>query len=143
MSRYLIVAHQTATSDELIAKLRELAAEDQSAHFTLLVPATPVNHLLTWTEGEATARARAVAAEARACFEREGLHVEDARPADESPLLAISDGLSDSYYDAVVISTLPPGISRWLKLDVHERARQRFDLPVISVVASKPRAAVG
>ena len=52
MSNYLVVAHQTATSPELLRRASEIADRDSGALFTLLVPATPVVHLLTWEEGE-------------------------------------------------------------------------------------------
>ena len=42
MAKYLLVAHQTAQSDELIAAAAGLAREDPQADFRLLVPATPV-----------------------------------------------------------------------------------------------------
>jgi hypothetical protein len=58
MPRYLIVAHQTAESPELVECVRALAGEDPTSIFSLLVPATPVQHLLTWWEGEKQAIAR-------------------------------------------------------------------------------------
>src|SRR4029453_13826519 len=59
MARYLIVAHQTACSPELLERVKSLAAADPAAEFTLLVPATPTGPLLhNWEEGEARARAR-------------------------------------------------------------------------------------
>jgi hypothetical protein len=38
-------------------------------------------------------------------------------------------------YDTLVICTLPPGISRWLKLDLVHRAERKFGPRVIHVVA--------
>jgi hypothetical protein len=65
MARYLIVAHQTAGSPELLERVRALAAADPEAEFTLLVPATPTGHLLhNWEEGEARQLARRRATEA-------------------------------------------------------------------------------
>ena len=43
MTHYLVVAHQTADSEELVEEVRGLAQE-ASAEFTLLVPATPADH---------------------------------------------------------------------------------------------------
>ncbi len=60
MAHYLVVAHQTADSEELVEAVRELAEHGDST-FALLVPATPVDHLATWTEGEAQAAAVAQA----------------------------------------------------------------------------------
>jgi len=52
------------------------------------------------------------------------------------PLQAITDELlARPGYDALVICTLPPGISRWLKLDLVHRAERKFGLRVIHVVA--------
>src|SRR2546423_1443963 len=48
--RYLVVAHQTAVSDELLRCLREQAAASPDASFVLLVPATPVQDLLGWED---------------------------------------------------------------------------------------------
>ena len=45
MSRYLIVAHDTATNPELIEQVKAIATDDPAAQFVLLVPATPVRHL--------------------------------------------------------------------------------------------------
>jgi nucleotide-binding universal stress UspA family protein len=138
MSKYLVVAHQTATSQALRDKLREIASEDEGASFVLLVPATPVNHLLTRTEGEAISEASRTAEQAREQLQKDGLKVEEAIVGDASPMLAIGDAMRDHrQFDAIVVSTFPPGISRWLRLDVHAQARRKFQLPVHSVIAEK------
>ena len=139
MTHYLVVAHQTATSAELLQCVSELAAFDPETVFTVLVPATPVVHLLTWEEGETNENARQKAEEARERFEGSGLNVAQAKVGDGSPLLAIGDELRahPGEYDAVVLSTLPPGLSRWLRLDVHQLAERKFALPVIHVVAKR------
>ena len=139
MTHYLVVAHQTATSAELLQRVSELAADDPTTIFTLVVPATPVVHLLTWAEGETNEIARQRAAAARERFEASGLKVAQAKVGDGSPLLAIGDELRahPGEYDAVVLSTLPPGVSRWLRLDVHHLAERNFGLPVIHVVAQR------
>ncbi len=54
MTHYLVVAHQTADSEELVEAVRDLAEQGDST-FALLIPATPVSQLATWTEGEAHA----------------------------------------------------------------------------------------
>ncbi len=143
MSRYLVVAHQTATSTELVQRLSELAAEDPQAAFTLLVPATPVTHLLVWEEGETRVVAENRAKEAKALFESKGLKVVRTAVGDSSPVLAIGDELRryPNKYDVIVLSTLPPGMSRWLRLDAHHRAEAMFNLPVVHVVAPSPKGA--
>ena len=63
MARYLVVAHQTVTSPELLKVVRGVRNQDAEAEFVLLVPATPVRHLLFRKgdehDAEATARKRA------------------------------------------------------------------------------------
>ena len=139
MRRYLVVAHQTATSPELLRRLQQLAADDPEATFTLVVPATPVSHLVHWEEGEARANARKSGQEASELYRRDGLKVEGTRIGDGSPMLAIEDELRarPGEYDAIVLSTFPPGVSRWLRLDAHTQAERKFNLPVIHVVAEK------
>lgn len=145
MARYLVVAHQTSTSPELLERLKALSDEDRDGEFALIVPATKVEHMLTWVEGEAKALARRMAQEAKEQLERAGVRVVRAGEGDESPLAAISDELRDrpGSYDAIVICTFPPGISRWLRLDVVHQAERRFGLPVIHIVASRQAARTG
>ena len=58
------------------------------------------------------------------------------------PLQAISDELlAQPGYETLVICTLPPGLSRWLKLDLEQRAERTFGLRVIHVVAEAPAKA--
>jgi len=127
MAKYLLVAHQTAQSDELLGAALDLARDDQHAEFVLLVPATPVASLLVWEEGETMELARRHAAAARARLEQHGLDVVAARPADADPMAAIADELHDGHrFAAVVVSTLPAGLSRWLRMDVISRVRRNF-----------------
>lgn len=139
MARYLLVAHQTAQSDEVLSAARDLAREDARAEFVLLVPATPVTSLLVWEEGETLDVARRRAADARARLERCGLCVVDARAADQNPLAAIADEMHNGgSFKAIVVSTLPAGVSRWLRMDVISRVRRNFPWHrVIHVVAPK------
>lgn len=127
MARYLLVAHQTAESEELLAAARDLAREDPEAEFVLLVPATHVGKLLVWEEGETTDVARRRAASARARMEGHGLRIQEARTGDQDPLAAIGDEIHAGHqYDAIVISTLPAGVSKWLGMDVLSRVRRNF-----------------
>src|SRR5258708_1838212 len=135
MSRYLVVTHQTALSSDLQRKVSALVAEDPSAEFAVLVPELPGTPR-TW-EGETidVARQRAEAAKtlleeharARVCHTAVGA---------TDPMQAITDELrAHPDYDTLVICTLPPGISRWLKLDLVHRAGRKFHRRVIHVVA--------
>ena len=138
MSRYLLVAHQTAQSEELLGSARELARKDPDAEFVLLVPSTPIGSLLVWEEGETADVARRRAASARARLEEGGLRVAEARTGDPDPVAAIGDEVhAGRRYAAIVVSTLPAGISRWVRMDVVSRVERNYPgLPVIHVVAA-------
>jgi hypothetical protein len=135
MSRYLVVAHQTALSPDLQRKVRALIAEDSAAEFAVLVPETP-GVPLTW-EGETVDVAGQRAAASKTLLEETaGARVFRTAVGAPEPLQAITDELRmHPGYDALVICTLPPGVSRWLKLDLVHRAERKFGLRVIHVVA--------
>ena len=137
MARYLIVAHQTAASPELLERVEELAAGDPTAEFTLLVPATPTGHLLhNWEEGEARQLARRRAEEAARRLTDAGVRVTAARVGSHSPLEAVGDELqARPGYDRIVLSTFPPGVSRWLKGNLPAILQRRFRLPVDHVTS--------
>jgi predicted RNase H-like HicB family nuclease len=135
MSRYLIVTHQTALSRELQQKVSALVAEDPSAEFAVVVPDEP-GLALTW-EGETVDEARHRADAAKALLEETvGARVFRTAVGASEPLRAIADEMREHPgYDTLVICTLPPGISRWLRLDLVHRAERKFGLRVIHVVA--------
>ena len=135
MSRYLIVTHQTALSPDLQRKVSALIAEDPAAEFALLVPEAP-GVPMTW-EGETVDVAGQRAEAARTLLEEKvGARVVRTAVGATEPLQAITDELRmNPGYDTLVICTLPPGISRWLKLDLVHRAERKFGLRVIHVVA--------
>ena len=137
MARYLIVAHQTAGSPELLERVRALLQRDPAATFTLLVPATPTGHLLhNWEEGEARQLARRRAGEAMAALAQAGVPVSEARVGSHSPLEAVGDELqAHPGYDRIVLSTFPPGVSRWLRGNLPAILERRFRLPVEHVIS--------
>ena len=134
--RILVVANQTACGDELLAVIEERVRQG-SCRFTLLVPATPPSEHATWTEGEARSLATRRMTDALARFEAAGAIGTDGVVGDAHPVRAIDDLLLERRYDEIVLSTLPPGISRWLKLDLQRRVEQRFALPVTTVIGAR------
>jgi hypothetical protein len=141
MARHLIVAHQTAASPELVERVRQLAAADPEAQFVLVVPATPTSHLLTWEEGEARQLAARRASQASEALRAAGVEAVAARVGSHSPLEAVGDELQASPgYASIVVSTFPPGVSRWLRADLPNQLRRRYRLPVDHVVAAPARA---
>ena len=137
MSHYLVVAHQTAASPSLIDCARNIMEQDGEAQFTLLVPATPVEHLQTFRQGDARDIASRVAKAGRAALEEAGVNVTRTAVGDASPLLALDDELRThaSTYRSIIVATLPEGASRWLRLDLPQRAEEKFGIRVIHVTA--------
>jgi hypothetical protein len=138
MRSYLIVANQTLASPTLAAAVAERLAAGP-ARFHVVVPATPVPRGLTWDEREAheaagrrldavLSRLRDLGAEA------------SGEVGARDPVAAVHDALRDHPVDEVILSTLPPGISRWLGQDVPSRLRNAVGVPVSVVTA--PRQSV-
>ena len=136
MARYLIVTHQTAFAPELRVKVGELIAQDPSAEFGILVPATP-GEGSTW-EGETTDPSRETAEALAESLEKElGANVTRIATGPEDPLQAITTQLQpDHSYETLLICTLPLGASQWLRVDLVNRAQRKFGLPVIHVVGT-------
>jgi hypothetical protein len=118
VTRILIVAHRTATTPALSDAVRRRADAGPCA-FTLLVPrdthglhrvVDPEDHGW-WEAGQAIAAARPLLEEAA------GGPVE-AMIGSHDPLAAVQDALNLHGFDEVIISTLPPRMSRWLRLDL-------------------------
>lgn len=135
MATYLVVADETATGDTLIDRLRDIARRDTDARFALVVPAAPVEHLLTVDETEGRRAAARVAEEAAAAYRAAGLRLERATVGDPSPVASVEEVLrADPACDAVVLSTRPPGKATWLALEAHAHMARDAGRPVIHVV---------
>jgi len=104
--------------------------------FVLLVPATPVEDLLDWQDGDNETIAKRTAQAAKEHLEGMGAKVVRTEVGDPSPIKAIEDELQrhQEKYDGIVISTLPLQRSRWVALDQPRRIERRFKLPVTHVV---------
>src|SRR4051794_26713389 len=134
MSRYLIVTHQTARSLELQSKVAALIEKDPSAEFAILVPEED-GQTRSW-EGESVdvVQQRGEAA-AEQLHHNVGANVVRIVVGSSDPLKAIGQELVGHHdYTTILICTLPPGTSRWLKRNLVRDAERRFGLPVIHVV---------
>ena len=135
MAKYLLVAHQTADSTALRQHVAAVAGADPDSRFVLIVPATPVEHLSGWIEGEAIRAALHAGERARAAFEADGITLTDTRVGDANPLYAIQDAFIGEDFDQVIISTHQSTISRWLHTDLVTKAARALDVPVVHVEA--------
>jgi hypothetical protein len=48
--------------------------------------------------------------------------------------------LRREQFDEIILSTLPPGVSRWLGQDLPHRVQKQFELPLHHVVAAEETA---
>ena len=130
MGRYLVVANQTLGGDQLMAEVRQRATAGPSS-FYVIVPNTRSSDV---DEHRATLIAQSRLNQALNQLRSEGL---DARGdiGDPEPLTAIEDALAGQQFDEIIISTLPSGISHWLRLDLPQRAERKFKLPVTTVTS--------
>ncbi len=126
--RVLIVANVTADSDELMAALSERGQREPTFLY-LIVPATPV--------GGGRSAAHATLDEALARLRAAGLEADGTVGAGD-PIAAITDAWDPKRYDEIVVSTLPIGVSKWLRAGLPQRVERLTGAPVTHVV-SHPR----
>jgi hypothetical protein len=141
-ARVLVVAHQTAATPALMDAVRE-RAERSPARFHLVVPRQAHGmHKVVDPQDTGDDEAAAVLTEALPQLSYVAGHRVTGSLGDAEPLMAIQDAIHLGKYDEIIISTLPPRMSRWLKLDLVSKARA-LGLPVTHVEAvSKVEAGV-
>jgi hypothetical protein len=133
MSTILIVANQTLPSEALATEVASRIAAG-SRDFHVVVPATPPPGSSGFTWDEDAAR---VAAEERLRAFIDGIHAQgasaDGEIGDRDPVAAVRDAARDRDVVEVILSTLPAGMSRWLRQDVPSRLRGAASVPVAVV----------
>ena len=138
MRSFLIVANQTLASPTLASAVEDRVAEGP-ARFHVVVPATPVQHGLTWDEQEAETAARERLQ--RMLTWLRGLGAEaSGEVGNKDPVAAAQDALRGNPVDEVILSTLPAGISRWLGQDVPSRIKGAINVPLTVVTAPREPA---
>ncbi len=136
MRRYLVVAHRTLGGAHLLDHLLALR-EEGPCRFHLLVPEEhPTGH--SWSDGAVEAAAQRRLREGLDRLHEVGI-VADGEVGDANPVYAVGVVLrreGADTFSGIVLSTLPPGPSRWLKMDVPARIRREYwQLPVTHLVA--------
>ena len=150
--RYLIVANQTLAGDIIPRLVAERAAAGP-AEFHLLVPATrskETQRLMTGVAdpmsgytvvspedlGNARVRDRERAQERLSTFlDRLAEHGDQltSEVGGHDPFGAVGRVLERSSFDEIIVSTLPGGLSRWIKMDLPSRLERAYGLPVVVV----------
>jgi hypothetical protein len=123
-TKLLVVANQTVDSDELYDELYERAGHGPVA-VTLLVPQDQHNGLGQRVNA-ALARLHAAGIDAEAML------------GDVDPCCAVIEVWDPRRWDEVVVSTLPLGTSRWLRIDLPRRIARAVDAPVAHIECHTP-----
>jgi cell pole-organizing protein PopZ len=131
-TRILVVAHKTAATPPLLDAVRERAARGPST-FTLLVP-NPAHglHKVVDAQDQGPGEAQDVLdvalpkLSAAAGSEVQGVI------GDPDPVAAVEDAINLRGFDEIIISTLSPRLSRWLRLDLPSKVAG-MGLPVQTV----------
>jgi hypothetical protein len=130
VNHYLVIAHRTVTSPDLVDSLSRLAAADPYSAFTLLVTAThhPLVEQNAWIEAQAAERAR----EGRRMLEAAGVYLARVVVGAGSQAVAAQDELlaRPDTYDAILLHTRPPRIVDRVSGDLRRRIEERTGLPV-------------
>jgi hypothetical protein len=141
VTQYLIVANQTLCAEQLMDQVRRRLS-DGPCSFHVVVPATHTRDQAFHTEGASHAVAERRLEAALEKFRGLGAEV-SGEVGDASPMLAVRDCLLTGAYDGVLLSTLPPGASRWLKQDLPHRLERRFGVPVTHLTGDYERVVSG
>lgn len=141
MGTYIVVAHRTLVGPHLLEFAREQAVHEPDIRFHLVVPVHRPSG--AWSDGQVQGLGRKRLDEGIAAFADAGLNV-TGEVGDASPVYAVSTALRNLRFDCegIILSTLPRGVSAWLRMDVEHRMRREFDLPVTHLVADKATSSV-
>jgi hypothetical protein len=135
MRTVLIVANETLASPTLASAVSQRLARGPT-QFHVVVPATPIQHRLTWDEREsydaAVARLDAVLARLLDLGAEASGEI-----GSKDPIAAVRDALRARPVDEIILSTLPSGASRWLRQDVPRRLMDVVRVPVTVVTAPR------
>jgi cell pole-organizing protein PopZ len=131
-TRVLVVAHKTAATQPLLDAVAERARRGPCT-FTLLVPnAAHGLHKMVDPEDLDASEAQAVVDHALPLLSQAAGGDVEGIVGSTDPGAAIQDAINLRGFDEVIISTLSPKLSRWLKLDLPSKV-SGLGLPVSTV----------
>lgn len=150
----LIVANQTLGGTRLQRTIRERIAEGHRAFYIVVPLVEPRFETQVWAAGDVSfvlPPLEEEVAEALETAQRRSQRrldrmvekIESAGGAAEGevgasdPVEAVEAVLRRGRFDEIIVSTLPAGISRWLRLDLPSRVARMTDIPVTTVEAER------
>lgn len=152
MTRYLLVANQTLGGAQLDAELRSRLDGSEGAAVHVVVPTIAAAKESGWSPGDAAfgIPGPGGAEDPEAVARRRSDHRLQAiigrldelgatatgEVGDSDPYEAVRSAVERHDVDEIIISTLPAGVSRWLKMDLASRVDRLVDCPVTTVEAT-------
>lgn len=154
MARYLLVANQTLGGAALDRAVRE-RVDRGDAHFHVVVPMVePALEVTSWAPQDplfgmpvpVEATQESMEEAQRRSERRLRAMVEtivalggeaDGAVGSVDPYTAVEQALEGEQFDEVIVSTLPPGISRWIRMDLPSRLERLAPCPVVTVEADE------
>jgi hypothetical protein len=131
-TRVLVVAHRTAATQPLLDAVRDRAGRGP-CRFTLLVPLTAHGlHKVVDPEDQDSTEAEAVLSDALPKLSAAAGSEVEGITGSTNPHMAIEDAVNTGAYDEIIISTLSPRVSRWLKLDLPSKL-SGLGIPVTTI----------
>lgn len=129
LNKILVIANQTADSDELHEELVDRAGRGP-IEVTLVAPAT-------WEAGDALAGHGVARRRVARAAERLREASVDVRTyvGDSDPVVALAEVWDPRRFDEVIVCTLPGSSSRWLRHDLPHRVQRYTDARVTHLVA--------
>lgn len=139
MARYLVVANLTAESPSLRDEASRIVKHDPHARFVVIVPRTGISPFVALFGGLDEYELRRTREErVKRRLAATGVRDVVVHHAPQEPLDEIESVLLEGRFAAVIVSTLPRHLSRWLRTDLPGRiSRLHPELPVH--VVSAPR----
>ncbi len=152
MGRYLIVANQTLGGADLEQKVKDRIERGEGSFYVVVPMIEPELEVVDWAPQDPMFGApiptqvnEDALEEARERSQRRlqamiekvtslGGEV-DGEVGVTDPVRAVEDVLERESFDEVIVSTLPAGISRWVKMDLPSRIDRMTDCPVTTVEA--------
>jgi hypothetical protein len=135
MRHYLVLAHQTLDSPQLLEAIRDRMS-DGPATFHLVVPERHDQGAF-WNEGQVRLEAERRLEETRLRLLGLGIAV-TGEVGHTNPVQSVNNALRrepKDHYDEIIISMLPSRVSKWFGMDAPSRIQKLTKVPVSSVTA--------
>jgi hypothetical protein len=140
--RVLVLANRTVEGPELMSRIGGLARSHKDLELLVVSPSLPGSRLQLIASDTDAARLEADRRLRRSLdtLSASGIRARGVT-GDEDPVQAAIDSLHRFAADEVIVSTLPPGASKWIERGVVESLQSRLPIPVSHVAGAEAGAA--